>query len=78
MAIIESENYINALKRSKMKENIKIASYGGHALLKDQDNKCSKCKKDLRAGYYKIVVDPKTKEKKAVCSDCLVQIPERR
>jgi hypothetical protein len=77
MAIIESENYINALKRTKPRD-IKIASYGGHALLKGQDNKCSKCKKDLRAGYYKMVVDPATKEKKAICSDCLVQIPERR
>ncbi|MBS3084422.1 hypothetical protein J4411_00735 [Candidatus Pacearchaeota archaeon] len=77
MAIIESQNYIDALKRSKSKE-IKVASYDRKEFIKKQGNKCSKCKRDLRAGYYKISVDPKTKEKSAICSDCLVSIPERR
>lgn len=77
MAIIESQNYIDALKKSKLKD-VKVASYDRKDFLKNQDNKCSRCKKDLRAGYYKIELDPKTKEKKAVCSDCLVKIPERR
>ena len=61
MAIIESQNYIDALKRSKSKE-IKVASYDRKEFIKKQGNKCSKCKRDLRAGYYKISVDPKTKE----------------
>ena len=77
MATIETQNYLNALKKGKMKD-IKVASYNRKEFLKNQDNKCSKCKKNLRAGYYKVLVDPKTKEKSAVCSDCLVQIPERK
>jgi len=77
MATIESSNYINALKNTNT-SNIKVAEYKRKELLKSQDNKCSKCKKDLRAGYFKMIVDPKTKEKHAVCSDCLVSIPERR
>ncbi len=77
MAIIENSNYINALKRTNT-SNIKVAEYKRKELLKNQGNKCSKCKKDLRAGYFKMVVDPKTNEKHAVCSDCLVSIPERR
>jgi hypothetical protein len=77
MATIESQNYINALKGRKLND-IKVASYDRKDFIKKQDNKCSKCKKDLRPGYYKISVDPKTKEKTAICSDCLVKIPERK
>ncbi|MBU2612193.1 MAG: hypothetical protein KKB62_00540 [Nanoarchaeota archaeon] len=77
MATIENQNYLNALKKGKMKE-IKVASYDRKEFLKNQNNKCSKCKKDLRAGYYKVIVDSKTKEKSAICSDCLVHIPERK
>ncbi|MCR4327849.1 MAG: hypothetical protein NUV46_04700 [Nanoarchaeota archaeon] len=74
---IETMNYINALKSRKLRD-VKVASFDRQDFIKKQDNKCSKCKKDLRPGYYKINVDPKTKEKSAICSDCLITIPERR
>ena len=77
MAAIESSNYINALKSRKLRD-VKVASSNREELMKKQDKKCSNCKRELRAGYYKFVKDPKTKEDHATCSDCLVHIPERK
>jgi len=77
MANIEMNNYLNALKSKKLKD-IKVATFNRTEIMKKQDNKCSKCKKDLRAGYYKFVKDPKTKKREAVCSDCLVHVVERK
>lgn len=77
MANIEINNYLNALKSKKLKD-IKVASFDRADIMKKNENKCSKCKKDLRAGYYKFVKDPKTGEREVVCSDCLVHISERK
>ncbi|MDP3966286.1 MAG: hypothetical protein Q8Q04_02020 [archaeon] len=77
MTTIDSSNYINALKSRKLKD-VKIASSGREELMKKQDKKCSNCKQELRPGYYKFVKNPVTKEDQAICSGCLVHIPERR
>ena len=74
---MEASNYISALKSKKLRD-IKLADFDRKNLMKKQDGKCSKCKKDLRQGYYKFEKDPKTKERSAICSDCLVEIPKRR
>jgi len=74
---METNNYLDALKARKLKD-IKVATSNRTELMKKQDNKCSKCKQPLRAGYYKFVKDPKTEKMDAVCSGCLIHIPERR
>ncbi len=77
MENIDTTNYINALKSKKLR-NVKIASSNRTDLMKKQDNKCSRCKKDLRPGYYRFERDSKNKTTEIVCSDCLVHISERR
>ncbi|PJE81599.1 hypothetical protein COU58_01490 [Candidatus Pacearchaeota archaeon CG10_big_fil_rev_8_21_14_0_10_32_42] len=74
---METNNYLDALRSRKLRD-VKIATFDRKDLMKKQDGKCFKCKKDLRAGYYKFSRDLKTKENHAICSDCLVTIPERR
>ena len=44
---------------------------------KKQENRCAKCKRELRMGYYDFKKDPITGEKVAICSNCLIQIPKR-
>ena len=77
MENIDTTNYINALKSRKLRD-VKVANFNRKELMKKQDGKCSRCKENLRDGYYKIIKDPKTKETSFVCSDCLVHIPERK
>lgn len=77
MEDIEINNYLNALKSKKLRE-VKVASFDRSDIMKKQDNKCAKCKKELRAGYYKFVKNPKTGKREAICSDCLVHISERK
>ena len=77
MASIETNNYLNALKSRKQKE-ITMATFSRTDLMKKQDGKCSRCKQDLKAGYYKFIKDPKSGSADIVCSDCFVHIPDRR
>ena len=65
--------YINMIKNRKL-DNIKVATANSSELKKLQDNKCVKCKKELRAGYYKSVINPETKKRELICSNCLVDI----
>ncbi|NCN51553.1 hypothetical protein GW931_00915 [archaeon] len=74
---METSNYINALKTKNLKE-IKIATSNREELKKGQEGKCSKCKQELRPGYFKFIKNIQTGRMDAVCSDCLVHIPERK
>ena len=77
MEDIEINNYLNALKSKKLRD-IKFANFNRSDIMKKQENKCAKCKKDLRNGYYKFIKNPKTGKREAICSDCLVHITERK
>jgi len=65
--------YLDLIKTKKI-EKIKVAEPSLTQLKKSQNGKCSKCKKDLRSGYYKSIINPKTKKRELVCSDCLMKI----
>jgi DNA-directed RNA polymerase subunit RPC12/RpoP len=68
--------YLDALKKQGSAD-IKVANARVSKLLEKQENKCADCKKDLRPGYFKSVVDEKQWKPKIVCSDCLVQLAKR-
>jgi hypothetical protein len=65
--------YIDALKQKGSSE-ITVAVPRGDVLKKEQDDKCAKCKKDLKRGYFKFVKNPETKKDEIICSDCLVNL----
>lgn len=65
--------YIDLMKTKKL-DKIKVAKPSLTQLKKSQNGKCSKCKQDLRDGYYKSVINPKTKKRELVCSNCLMKI----
>jgi len=75
MAKIESANYLSALKGKKLAD-IQISSSRSDVLRK-QENRCIKCKKELKAGYFTSKINPQTKEAEIICSNCLVQISRR-
>lgn len=65
--------YLDMIKNRKL-DDIKVANPSVSELKKSQDGKCSRCKKDLRSGYYKSIFNPETKKRELVCSNCLVEI----
>jgi len=69
--------YLSALKSKKIPET-KIYSSKRKEILKAQKKKCARCKRPLKEFYYKFAKNPETKEQEAVCSDCLITIPERK
>jgi uncharacterized CHY-type Zn-finger protein len=68
--------YTDALKKKGSKE-ITMALPRSR-IQKAQGNKCFKCKKDLRPGFFTMVRDKETNEQHIICSDCLVEIKKKK
>lgn len=71
------DTYLSALKSKKIPET-NIYRSKRKDILKAQKKKCARCKKALKEFYYKFAKNLETKELEAVCSDCLITIPERK
>lgn len=68
--------YIDAL-RKKGSSDVRVARARVSELIKKQGGKCADCKKDLRPGYFKSIVDEEKWKPKIICSDCLVKLAKR-
>lgn len=68
--------YIDALKK-KGSSDIQVARARVSELLKEQGGKCAECKKPLRPGYFKSVIEEKKEKPKIICSDCLVKVAKK-
>ena len=69
-------SYLKALKSKPLKNVTMHASARGQALI-DQDQRCQKCKKDIKPYYCKYVQDPATKKYTVLCGDCAVHSGKR-
>ena len=68
--------YVDAL-RKRGASNVEVARARVSELMQAQENKCADCKKELRPGYFKSVVDEIKWRPKIICSDCLVTLAKR-
>ena len=68
--------YVDALQKKGAKALVLIPNKRAE-IMKAQKQNCAICKKPLRPYYYNFKTDPKTKELRAICSDCSINIPKR-
>ena len=69
-------SYVDALKKKGMPDIVMATPRS--SVQKSQGDRCFRCKKSLRPGLFKMIDDPKTRERHIVCSDCLVEIAPKR
>ncbi len=72
---IDNQYYLKALKSQPVKD-VEIKTSKRREVLKKQDNRCIKCKKDL-SPYMTKYITKSDGTMEAICSNCAIPTPKR-